>query len=251
MNFEFQPLSPVSDNDDWMKYIDSNIIENNSFQSTRSNSFDFENKVPLSNITSYSSIDEPTIKKESNDDSLSSSPQSNYSIDLNMVNNKLNSYDFSSFNMNFNSINNINSNSNLDSAVSTNLNSTLNSSMNSIDLNGSRSTIHKKKKRAPRKKLTTSQKAAHNIIEKKYRININTKIEGLQRLIPWLTGEETGFRTTNCKIQNEDCKKLNKSLILDKAIEYIQFLQINESRILEENDNLKKQVIKLTNIVNN
>lgn len=51
------------------------------------------------------------------------------------------------------------------------------------------------KKRAPRKRLTPFQKQAHNKIEKRYRININTKIARLQQIIPWVASEQTCFRS--------------------------------------------------------
>lgn len=86
-----------------------------------------------------------------------------------------------------------------------------------------------KRKKAPRKQLTSSQKAAHNIIEKKYRININTKIENLQKLIPSVATESAGFRTSSSGASNQvKSNKLNKSSILDKAIEYIIYLQNNQ-----------------------
>lgn len=204
-NTDFEPLSPVSDNAEWMKYIDSDAIyisPESDFGSTDESVTGSVKQEPErivfdSYIASYSSPE---------DDTAGSCPKP---LDLNTVNHEL----------------------------TANFKSTVPATTPG----------KKSRKRAPRKKLTSSQKAAHNIIEKKYRININTKIEGLQRLIPWLTGEETGFRTQNKNNNNEETmmKKLNKSLILDKAIEYIEFLQLNETRILEENSRLKKQLYQM------
>ena len=92
-----------------------------------------------------------------------------------------------------------------------------------------------------RKQLTELQKQAHNRIEKKYRININTKIAKLQQIIPWLDTEETTFFSclpdsnnnnsdacTKDIVPNTKKPRLNKSMILEKAIDYILYLQNNE-----------------------
>lgn len=88
-----------------------------------------------------------------------------------------------------------------------------------------------------RRQLTEHQKQAHNRIEKKYRININTKISKLQQIIPWLATEETTFFSQlddggKCPnrepASNVKKPRLNKSMILEKAIDYILYLQNNE-----------------------
>lgn len=88
-----------------------------------------------------------------------------------------------------------------------------------------------------KRQLTEHQKQAHNKIEKKYRININTKISKLQQIIPWLATEETTFSCQlddNGKCLNRESAsnikkpRLNKSMILEKAIDYILYLQNNE-----------------------
>lgn len=106
------------------------------------------------------------------------------------------------------------------------------------------------KKRNPRKRLTDTQKQAHNKIEKKYRININAKIAGLQQIIPWVAFEKTAFETGDSLEDSTlsadmACNRLNKSMILEKATDYILYLQQNEQRILQENDQLKKEVARL------
>ncbi|RCK63397.1 Carbohydrate metabolism regulator TYE7 [Candida viswanathii] len=106
----------------------------------------------------------------------------------------------------------------------------------------------KPKRRAPRKKLTESQKKAHNKIEKRYRININAKIAGIQKIIPWVALEKTAFETgesidAECEAKNNT--KLNKSMILEKATEYIIYLQKREKDFVEENQMLKEQLAKL------
>lgn len=74
--------------------------------------------------------------------------------------------------------------------------------------------------------LTSTQRKAHNRIEKKYRINLNSKIASLQKLVPGLSQENVAFETNNSLNSQENNnekfgKKLNKSIILDKVIEYL------------------------------
>lgn len=71
------------------------------------------------------------------------------------------------------------------------------------------------KKKRERKKLTSDQKIAHNKIEKKYRVNINTKILGLAEVVPSLNGA---------------CR-LNKLAILERAAEYIMELRAENERL--------------------
>ncbi|CAR27701.1 hypothetical protein ZYGR_0N01860 [Zygosaccharomyces rouxii] len=93
-----------------------------------------------------------------------------------------------------------------------------------------------KRRRAPRKRLTSHQKQAHNKIEKRYRININTKIAKLQQIIPWVASEQTAFEVGENIKKGEDgfptSTKLNKSMILEKAVDYILYLQ-NSERLYE------------------
>ncbi|CCH42202.1 putative transcription factor [Wickerhamomyces ciferrii] len=104
-----------------------------------------------------------------------------------------------------------------------------------------------KKKRAPRKRLTPHQKQAHNKIEKRYRININAKIAGLQQIIPWVASEKTAFEIGDgIKVESEgEVPRLNKSMILEKATSYILHLQESDSKLKEENEKLKKEIERL------
>lgn len=122
-----------------------------------------------------------------------------------------------------------------------------------------------KKKRAPRKRLTSHQKQAHNKIEKRYRININTKIAKLQKIIPWVASEQTAFEvgdsikrpkdelsadpsasSMTAESQAQICAasstKLNKSMILEKAVDYILYLQNSERLYEMEVQRLKNEV---------
>lgn len=105
-----------------------------------------------------------------------------------------------------------------------------------------------KKKRAPRKRLTPHQKQAHNKIEKRYRININAKIAGLQQIIPWVACEKTAFEIGDgVKVENDETEvpRLNKSMILEKATAYILHLQENDKKLKEENERLRKEVERM------
>ncbi|ODV77976.1 HLH-domain-containing protein [Suhomyces tanzawaensis NRRL Y-17324] len=98
--------------------------------------------------------------------------------------------------------------------------------------------------RGPRKKLTASQKQAHNKIEKKYRININEKIAGLQKIIPAVANELVGFETVTPENAEHGCQRLNKSAILEKATEYILLLQKKLRQLMAENTALKNQILR-------
>lgn len=106
-----------------------------------------------------------------------------------------------------------------------------------------------------RKKLTNDQKLAHNKIEKRYRININTKIAKLQQIIPWVASNDTAFEVSKHLSDSRSNSltgegaggKVNKSKILDKAVDYIEYLQNNEQMYRTEINKLKEQNQKLMN----
>ncbi|CAG8438016.1 16476_t:CDS:2 [Dentiscutata heterogama] len=93
------------------------------------------------------------------------------------------------------------------------------------------------------KKLTNKQqkKVAHNVIERRYRNNINDRINDLKNVVPAL-----------CHLKSKDddvieevdgipaATKTNKATILTKATEYILYLKKNNERIKNENTILKK-----------
>lgn len=79
-----------------------------------------------------------------------------------------------------------------------------------------------KRKRCSRRRLTASQKEAHNKVEKKYRVNINAKINCLQTVIPWITLDAMD-------------SKVCKSTVLEKAYDYITYLRA-------ENEALKSKL---------
>lgn len=104
------------------------------------------------------------------------------------------------------------------------------------------------RRKNPRKRLTDSQKQAHNKIEKRYRININAKIAGLQHIIPSVADEKTAFETGAGLDNNPNenpSNKLNKSMILEKATDYILYLQKRDQQLTQENAELRKEIVRL------
>ena len=78
------------------------------------------------------------------------------------------------------------------------------------------------------RKLTPSQKKAHNQVEKRYRAGINDKIMSLKNLLP------SGF---------DDSTRMNKSRILDMVHDYIVMLKKSQEDLYNENLVLKLQIL--------
>lgn len=168
-----------------------------------------------------------------------------------------------------------------------------------------------RKRKNKKKIMTAQQKEIHNKVEKKYRININTKIARLQKVIPWLASgnastafeiheseqlgksangdeitasssssssagssisaessetlvpEESETRSDSMIMKSNPLQKndtderkdsvvsqdsqpkLNKSIILEKAVDYIMYLQNNEKLYGLEVQKLKAEIKRL------
>lgn len=115
---------------------------------------------------------------------------------------------------------------------------------------------------------TGPKKTAHNMIEKRYRNNLNDKIAALRDSVPALRvmvhrqegqgdngsegdeAEEDGFGMPPCKAEegSEDlgglapAHKLNKATILGKATEYIVHLERRNQNLAKENAALRGRV---------
>ena len=95
----------------------------------------------------------------------------------------------------------------------------------------------------PGKKMP-AKKRAHNVIEKRYRANLNDKIAELRDSVPSLRP------STNKGSPDEDedaeganaASKLNKASILSKATEYIKHLETRNKRLEDENTALKNRL---------
>lgn len=82
-------------------------------------------------------------------------------------------------------------------------------------------------------------KSTHNLIEKRYRNNINDKINVLRDCVPHL--RELGSSATDGQLDGMPQPRLNKATVLTKAAEYIQQLQRRNEALLKELNNLKSK----------
>ncbi|WEW57318.1 Clr6 histone deacetylase associated PHD protein-2 Cph2 [Emydomyces testavorans] len=94
-----------------------------------------------------------------------------------------------------------------------------------------------------------SKKRSHNVIEKRYRANLNEKIAELRDSVPCLRimyKQRFGGGTNKDDDDEEETiastNKLNKASILSKATEYIKHLEMRNKRLDEENIALKNRL---------
>lgn len=89
------------------------------------------------------------------------------------------------------------------------------------------------------------KKTAHNMIEKRYRTNLNDKIAALRDSVPSLRVMAKGARGDG---EKEDLQgltpahKLNKATVLAKATEYIRHLEKRTKRLQDENASMKSRI---------
>ena len=94
-------------------------------------------------------------------------------------------------------------------------------------------------------KLCQSRKSGHNAIEKRYRSNLNAKLECLRESVPSLcdlnanASKEDSFREDS---KAEGQQKYGKAAILTRAMEYIQQLEGTTQKLGGEVDRLKIRV---------
>jgi Domain of unknown function (DUF2014)/Helix-loop-helix DNA-binding domain len=96
-----------------------------------------------------------------------------------------------------------------------------------------------------------SKKRPHNVIEKRYRANLNEKIAELRHSVPSLRSSTKGVNQ-DVDYDEEDqsgSAKLNKASILTKAVEYIRHLELRNKRLDNENLALKKRLLKLERVL--
>ncbi|CAG8910097.1 unnamed protein product [Penicillium egyptiacum] len=97
----------------------------------------------------------------------------------------------------------------------------------------------------PGKKMP-AKKRAHNVIEKRYRANLNDKIAELRDSVPSLRSTKNpngGSADDDDEAEGANAaNKLNKASILSKATEYIKHLEIRNQRLEDENTDLKNRL---------
>lgn len=106
---------------------------------------------------------------------------------------------------------------------------------------------------AQRRHCSPPKKTAHNMIEKRYRTNLNDKIAALRDSVPALRVmvhrlERQGSDEAEDDYPEEDlgglapAHKLNKATILSKATEYIAHLEKKNKSLARENNQLRNRV---------
>ncbi|PWY75101.1 hypothetical protein BO70DRAFT_101321 [Aspergillus heteromorphus CBS 117.55] len=98
---------------------------------------------------------------------------------------------------------------------------------------------------APTGRKMPAKKRAHNVIEKRYRANLNEKIAELRDSVPSLRASKNAAGGLLDEDEGEGVtasSKLNKASILSKATEYIRHLEIRNRRLEDENTALKNRL---------
>ncbi|KAI1822056.1 hypothetical protein F4861DRAFT_532482 [Xylaria intraflava] len=92
------------------------------------------------------------------------------------------------------------------------------------------------------------KKTAHNMIEKRYRTNLNDKIAALRDSVPSLRIMSKSARGEDTTVDREELQgltpahKLNKATVLSKATEYIRHLEKRNSRLTDENAVMQQRI---------
>jgi hypothetical protein len=102
-----------------------------------------------------------------------------------------------------------------------------------------------------------AKKRPHNIIEKRYRANLNEKIAELRDSVPSLriTKKAKAQDGSDADSADEDLdglapsNKLNKASVLTKAVEYIRHLEFRTKRLEDENRALKDRLETLDKVI--
>lgn len=113
---------------------------------------------------------------------------------------------------------------------------------------------------ARRTKHADPSKNPHNLIEKRYRVNINEKIIALRDAVPALrcvvqqqsqTGDNPDAEEPETAAASEElgglmpARKLNKATILSKATEYIGHLEKKNDQLAQENRELERKLAEV------
>ncbi|ORY61330.1 helix-loop-helix DNA-binding domain-containing protein [Pseudomassariella vexata] len=96
--------------------------------------------------------------------------------------------------------------------------------------------------------LQPVKKTAHNMIEKRYRTNLNDKIAALRDSVPSLRIMSKSARGEDTTGDREElhgltpAHKLNKATVLSKATEYIRHLEKRNNRLMDENNTMQARI---------
>jgi hypothetical protein len=95
-----------------------------------------------------------------------------------------------------------------------------------------------------------SKKVAHNTVEKRYRMNLNSKIAELRESVPSLRSIKTNLSDDedNGGDNAAPSKGLRKAQVLSKANEYIHELERQARQLRNENEALKKKMALLRTV---
>ena len=100
---------------------------------------------------------------------------------------------------------------------------------------------------SPGRKPTLVKKTTHNMVEKRYRVNLNSKMAALRDRVPSLRETSSGGAEAGDD-QDEDDEDLagpvlsakpNKGVILVKAMEHMEYLETRNEQLVDENDVLR------------
>ena len=101
-----------------------------------------------------------------------------------------------------------------------------------------------------------AKKRPHNVIEKRYRANLNDKIAELRDSVPSLrVAKRVVQDAASAEDEEEDLdgltptNKLNKASILTKAVEYIHHLELRNRKLDDENVALKQRLHTLDKVL--
>lgn len=98
------------------------------------------------------------------------------------------------------------------------------------------------------------KKTSHNMIEKRYRTNLNDKILALRNAVPSLRVAAGGADAQAEDVPDDalsSAQKLSKATILSKATEYIRHLERKTESLEWENNELRNRASKLETMVLN
>lgn len=93
-----------------------------------------------------------------------------------------------------------------------------------------------------------SKKVAHNTVEKRYRMNLNSKIAELRESVPSLRSTKTSLSDEEDGDNGASGKGLRKAQVLSKANEYIHELERQARQLRNENEALKKKMAFLRTV---